>query len=238
MKNSAISLFLLVSLTVSAQYKHFSVGIHGTANDFDSHKFYSSPGASFQYNFKRVFTVCSAVSQEKMKRSSMTYNDLNGDYAFGNLALTYLNIPVSVRASFGKKVLIYTEAGAAFHLKYNIHNEGYVQDNFDNPGEATYYSYDYSPNSARRVMFFCGAGALIPITKGINIELGASRSFYRPEDSNENFIFINETFHSTRGFVQFKYSLGLSYTFNLKKDSNYKFSTLYLGVEKNVPNEN
>lgn len=234
MKKSALSLlFLFTTLFASAQYKRFTVGAFGMTNNFDSHWFYSSPGASLQYNFKKVFSLNVALNREKMKHSTVTYNDLQFNYSVANNALTYWNIPVSCRASFGRKVLVYAEVGAAFHKNYSIHKDGFVVDNFEDPQNPEYFSYSYYPNTSQKILFFGGVGSVVPVAKGFSVQLNASRSIYRQEEFYDHFVFINSTFSDTRGFVGFKFSVGLCYNFNVLKTSKYSFTTFYPSLIKN-----
>jgi len=55
-KNTLSLLFLIASISASAQYKHFTAGVFATTHNFESGNFYSTPEDNFQYNFNEKST--------------------------------------------------------------------------------------------------------------------------------------------------------------------------------------
>ncbi len=232
MKSHLLFFFLLCSLSVNCQYKRFTFGAFAVTNNFDSHKFYSSPGASLQFNFRKIFSVSIAANKERLTESTSTYNDIQFYNSYSKLNLNYWNVPVSVKASFGKKLLFFCEAGSMFHLDYMIHSEGYTDYTYD-PDSNSDFSYDYPPQDNPLLLLYAGGGLNYPVTKNLLLQFSASRSFRKYREENTNHIFINETFSYSPGFVQFKFQLGVFYNLNFLKNSKYSFTTYYPHFEKN-----
>lgn len=234
MKNSIILLFLLVSVTAAAQYKHFTASTFGATNNFDSHHYYSSPGIGLQFNFKKVFSLFTGLSRERIKQEHSEFNDLQFYYSTSSHTMTYLNIPLAVKASFGRKVLFFVEAGVLFHWKHKAIVGGYST-KWGQPEDTTYYDYEYLPQQIRTILPYAGAGLIVPVYQDFSIQLNVRRSIYREEDySNEDHF----SFNNTQGFAGFTYNLGITYSFNIKKDSKYTFTTHYLHFIKNTSDGN
>jgi hypothetical protein len=224
-----LALFCSLSVFVSfSQYKHFTVGVFGTTNNFDCHRYYSSPGVGLQYNFKRVFSLNAGISREKIKEEHSEYNDLHFYYSTSSHTMTYLNIPVSLKATFGRMVLFHVEAGVLLHRNHSAIVGGYST-KYGQP-DTSYFQSEYIPQKMKKILPFFGFGLSVPVYKNFSIQFNVKRSIFRNADySNYDHFWFNQT----QGFAGFTYSLGVTYNFNLKKDSKYTFTTRYIQFIKN-----
>ncbi|HET6226227.1 MAG TPA: porin family protein [Bacteroidia bacterium] len=128
MKHFFLFVFLLFATALSAQNK-INIGVQGGLGLI---KIYGNPtakidqafdrgytaGLSVQYNFKKIFSLRSGLSFErKGSASHITGTDPNAAYLYEikqHLFFDYLTLPVLVRASFGKKVNFFVNAGPYF----------------------------------------------------------------------------------------------------------------------------
>jgi len=129
-KSLFFGLFLLTVLgTTYGQTNKFDVGVEGSpsliflrGNDIidNLHKptIGFSGGLFFQYNFKKVVSLRTNIAFERKGSvlSSQT-TDINGDplgEITTNTNFDYLTLPILVRATFGKKVQFFVNAGPYF----------------------------------------------------------------------------------------------------------------------------
>ena len=122
-------LFLTVGGTTYGQTNKFDIGVAGApsliflrGNDFidNNHKptIGFSGGLFFQYNFKKVVSLRTNIAFER-KGSVLTSQttDINGN-PLGEFTthtnFDYLTLPILVRATFGKKVQFFVNAGPYF----------------------------------------------------------------------------------------------------------------------------
>jgi hypothetical protein len=131
MKNTLIlASFLAMGMTsLKAQNSMFDLGLEGGPNlstvfvkstmyDFDPDQaIYWSGGAIFQYNFKNFLSIKTGFSYQRkgFQLNDILFVDNSGNTVAGkgkfNTRLDYLTFPVLVKASFGKKVQFFVNAG-------------------------------------------------------------------------------------------------------------------------------
>lgn len=153
MKSLLIGVFvLIIGATSYGQPNKFDMGIEGSAsliflrgNDFIEEHYQPDIGFSgglfFQYNFKKILSLRTNVAGER--KGAMYKNQLtnsNGQHIGEetiHVKFGYLTVPVLVRASFGKKVQFFVNAGPYFgflirqiyeNQEYNIIAD-YTEDN-------------------------------------------------------------------------------------------------------------
>lgn len=131
MKNTLIiALFLTLGMTsLKAQNSMFDLGLEGGPNlstvlikstlyDFDpAPAIYWSGGAIFQYNFKNFLSIKTGFSYQRkgFQLNDILFVDNSGNSLAVkgkfNTRLDYITFPVLVKASFGKKVQFFVNAG-------------------------------------------------------------------------------------------------------------------------------
>lgn len=128
-KSLFIGLLFLTAGTTYGQTNRFEIGIEGSpsliflrGNDFidNNHKatIGFSGGLFFQFNFKNIISLRTSIAYER-KGSVLTAQttDINGN-SLGEVTThsnyDYLTLPVLVRATFGKRVLYFVNAGPYF----------------------------------------------------------------------------------------------------------------------------
>jgi hypothetical protein len=150
-------LFYALTFASFGQSSPLNVGFEGgfglaslRGNDFidknHSSKTGYSAGLFVQYNFNKILSLRSGTYLEQ-KGSSFDFwaEDQNGQQIGpiqGKMNISYLNVPVLLRASFGKKTTYFVNAGPyiAFLLKQNEHTEAfsnYPETNADRTGDFT-----------------------------------------------------------------------------------------------------
>jgi len=130
MKNILIILsfsFFGITTSLHAQNSMFDLGLEGGPNlstllikntFFNSDPkpaVFGSGGFIFQYNFKNFLSLKTGISyQRKGYQEDMIFTDNAGNYSGkGTISsrLDYLTLPILVKASFGKKVQFFVNAG-------------------------------------------------------------------------------------------------------------------------------
>ncbi len=230
MKFSLSVLFLAVSLAASAQYKHFTAGVFATTHNFESANFYSTPGVSLQYNFKRVFSVNVNYSQEQLKHTEV--DNIHGDGGhFLSQKLSYQHVPLTCRATFGKKVGVFFELGFSYSSFYDVEVNQHNVETTGSPEPVVYSSYQYRAKDTYWFGLALGGGLVIPIKERFLVQLSARTGLGSDlEDGNNGDHF---SFNNTGSYGALKLSAGIAYNFNLKKNSSYTFTTPYVGKKKN-----
>lgn len=122
-------LLLTICRTTYGQVNKFDIGVEAgpsliflRGNDFidNNHKptIGFTGGLFFQYNFKKIVSLRTNIAYER-KGSVLTAQatDINGN-PFGEITINtnfdYLTLPILVRATFGKKVQFFVNAGPYF----------------------------------------------------------------------------------------------------------------------------
>ena len=230
MKNALALLFLSAYLTASAQYKHFTAGVFATTHNFESGRFYSTPGVSFQYNFKSVFSVNVNYSQEQMKHTEV--DNIHGDGGhFLSQKLSYQHIPVAFRATFGRKVGVFAELGFSYSSFYDVEATSHNVEPSGSTEPVVYSSYQYRAKETYWFGLAVGGGLVVPIKERFLVQLSARTGLGSElEDGNDGDHF---SYNRTGSYSAWKFSLGLAYNFNLKKNSSYTFTAPYVGRKKN-----
>ena len=123
--------FIAIGITssVNAQNSMFDLGLESGPNlsnvfisspffDVDSKPaIYGSGGFIFQYNFKNFLSIKTGFSYQRkgFQLNNLLFTDASGNTIYGNgksnSRLDYLTFPVLVKASFGKKVQFFVNAG-------------------------------------------------------------------------------------------------------------------------------
>lgn len=247
-QSSVKFLLLLVFLvtgkaTVFSQYKRFSVDSKVSFGRTDKNTAISYFGYSvrMQYNFPKVFSVNIGYGQEHQSFSNRSFNDIPSVYyKYSDIRTSEQFLPLAFRATFGRKFMIYVEAGAIYHFKRVAHWDGTVDYSSSSSYEDYTFSYDEemkpppwssSNNMLNNLHFFYGCGVTLPVYSGFSIFgevhnqlLGQNLDEYGTEDHLAS--------HEIVPYSRLKFSLGLSYYFNWKKDSEFKFNTVYFQSHK------
>jgi len=150
-----VLLLCTLSLSAFCQANLFDVGVEGGFNVsslrgseiFDDHTsaIGYSGGLSFQYNFKKIFSLRTGGYFER-KGSSFYYEVRSASggklgTADGKEKFDYLTVPVLVRATFGNKLAYFFNAGPyfGFLLKQVEHIDGYHDSPETNDDHTDFY---------------------------------------------------------------------------------------------------
>ncbi len=180
MKNILIALpfiFFGTTSSLNAQNSMFDLGLEGGPNlstmlvsstlfDFDPQPaIFGSGGFIFQYNFKNFLSLKTGISYQRkgyqLNGISVTDNAGNptGENATASSRLDYLTFPILVKASFGKKVNFFVNAGP--YVGYLLQKTDRMKIN----SSSTTSTDDLSNNGMNRWDFGIagGIGIAIPI---------------------------------------------------------------------------
>ncbi|WP_341904817.1 porin family protein [Fluviicola taffensis] len=179
MKNILIALsFVFFGTTTSlhAQNSMFDLGLEGGPNlstilvsstlfDFDPQPaVFGSGGFIFQYNFKNFLSLKTGISYQRKgyQLKDLLFTDNSGNQigtGTTSSRLDYLTFPILVKASFGKKVNFFVNAGP--YIGYLLQKTDRTK--FD--GSTTTFKDDLSINGMNRWDFGVagGIGIAIPI---------------------------------------------------------------------------
>lgn len=169
-----------------------------------------SAGAYFQYNFSRHFSICTGFNYDRKGDVNSAYSGYYGYNGYigpgkSHDYLDYLTLPVMARASVGKKVIFFVEAGE-FISALLLAEEADVQ-----PGNARSAFNGTFPETSeyKRIDFglILGAGIKIPIDKGFAIVIEERNSIGLVNVNNESNI---DGYAQTMSFDML---LGFSYSF-------------------------
>ena len=222
-------IFIAINFYSFGQYKNFSVGFGaGTAI---VPKEYTTLNLSLQYNFRRIFSIRTGVESEKTYAVVDNFWDLPPSFnSHLDVQNKYFNTPLSLRASFGKKVLIFTDLGivSSFGRKSKYTNNIDYWDH--NTEDITVSGKDLFGIKSEK-MIFISLGILIPVNERLNISLltkknalGAGTTVYNTFDA-----FHYEYSKNIHHFYGMNFSIDIAYQFNFSKKSDYKFSSYRLG---------
>lgn len=223
----------------NAQYKHYSLSAFGQMSYVPCKDFLSSPGARFQFNFKKVFSVSVSYNHESMKFKNDFYQDQSGDYLTENSKVSYDFIAVNGRASFGRRVLLFVEAGLGYAMNQKLELEYTKTPGFSNYDPSYISNMTTSPENFKSLLPFAGVGVNFPIYKYLHCEVNVSRSFYHYTRGSFSGIGINysKQYNGSsdikRPFAAMKFSFSLVYQFNFKKNSKFSFTTFYPKIKTN-----
>lgn len=244
MKITFLSLCFLISFSLKAQYRNFSVGVFGQMSHVPCKNYFSSPGAKIQYNFKKVFSASVSYNRESMKFNTPSYDDVTFKYYQISEKAQYDLLTLSGRASFGKSVLFFIEAGFSLSISSKLYTQSLLLPDFPQMTNPQLAESKVDPINGFNPFIPIGAlGLNIPIYKNIRCELMVSRSFYT---YSQNTVFGNGILYSgtyqhsvetKRPFTSFKFGLSLIYQFNFSKKSSYSFTTYYPKIKKNRNHE-
>ncbi|HRG38542.1 MAG TPA: porin family protein [Bacteroidia bacterium] len=154
---------------IAKEYQQFDVGY--------------SAGLSFQYNFKHILALRSGVALERKGAAirDVVFTDNNANKLYSadfHYHYDYMVVPVLLRASFGKKVNVFINAGpyVSYLLQargtYKDPNEGKVKSDFTNQIK----KLDWGASA--------GLGASIPIKEKLiaSIEVRNNLGLYNISD--------------------------------------------------------
>ncbi len=234
-----ISTFVLV-LTVHGQYKRFTVETNFALGNYSEgyNLHYSSWSGRLQYNFPKYFSLNLGYGQEHQSFLNTSMQDLPpGYYLSSDVRTTENFVPLTFRFTVGRKVALYAEVGAQWNFKGSAaitafkdywYNDANQQDyeysyntTLDNP-----YAYYENERKYNFINPIFGAGLQVPVFKGIMVYAEFRRQFLTGDE-----YFVREDHFAPFQIFPYsrsKFSVGLSYSFNLKKDSEFQFKTIYL----------
>jgi len=179
--SSLVFISLLLSASLFAQQNKFDIGVEGGPG---ISKFYGSDashlqpivagsaGVAFQYNFPKIFSIRTGLDYERKGwEATVTFIDVYGNpvaTTLDNFHFDYLTIPVLARATFGKKVRFFVNAGPYFSVLLRTAgilggSTGIIPQEIVN-ATSTFKPFDFGISA--------GAGIEIPIIErfGITVE--------------------------------------------------------------------
>ena len=144
--------------------------------------------------------------------------------------------------TFGRRFCFYAEAGAQWNFKGSAKVDAFVDYWNDVDNQDYNYSYNKSlddpfANSAQekkynRVRPFFGLGLNFPVFADLHAHVEFRSQIFK---GGEDFITDDHlSLKSVNPYCRSKFSVGLSYYFNIKKDSKFRFKTIYLNPIKNT----
>jgi hypothetical protein len=168
-----------------------------------------------------------------------------GYYKYSDVRTTENFVPFTFRFTVGRKLAFYAEVGAQWNFIGSADVTAF-KDYWYNDAAQQDYEYSYSttldnPNAyyenERKYNFInpiFGAGFQVSVFKGIHVYAEFRRQFF----VGDEYFVLDDHFSPFQIFPysRSKFSLGLSYNFNLKKDSAFQFKTIYLKSQKNSSN--
>lgn len=233
MKAVLLLMVLTTSFTATSQLKRFSIDAFlSKANFNDGYKVdYAGYFARIQYAFPKVFSVNIGYGIEHQSFRNTTTNDIPTYVSWNSKVRTKENcIPIALRATIGRKLMLFAEAGVVFHFKSTSHWEG-IEDYQDNSiHQDSYYDVTHEMNNSNQL--FYSAGISYPVYKGLRV-FGEFRKRLGKQDRTfptyDDLYFLPKHVSPDS---RYKLCFGLSYNFNLKKESTYTFKTWYIKSTK------
>lgn len=233
MKTALLLLALATSFVATSQLKRFSADVFlSKANFNDGYKVeYDGYFGRIQYAFPKVFSVNIGYGIEHQSFRNTTTNDIPTYVSWNSKVRTNENcIPIALRATLGHKLMLFAEAGIVFHFKSSSHWEG-TEDYQDNSiHQDSYYDITHEMNNSKH-LFYC-AGISYPLFKGLRL-FGEFRKCLGKQDNS--LPTYDDLYFGPRQIKpdgRYKLCFGLSYNFNLKKESTYTFKTWYIKTAK------
>ncbi len=220
MKIISLIIFLFGSYSfVHGQYKNMTVGVFGGTHNFKSN--YFNTGLSVQYNFRKAISINSGLSYERMtfETSEKDLYAYTGTSFHANWTIPYVQIPLNVRATFGRKFCVFFEFGGAYTFFEKITSE-YIYSN-----SLTANTFKYEHEKINLFMLTLGGGICVPLTDNLLIQFTAKRSLLS-YDYLSGYDYISSSVVKTPGFINIKYMLGIAYQFNFKKKKEYPIDRL------------
>ena len=219
-----ISLFILLFQTNSfAQYKRMSVGLTAGTNNFSCN--YAAYGVTVQYNFKKVFSLCTGLtSEESVFNLRYYFNTMGPIREYDNqYKPKYIGIPLLLKASFGKKRFFFVNIG----INYNNEVKSNYTSNVNYTDNSFYEDYTVQGKviigNASDLKFVYGFGVSIPIIKRVLVSFEARGTLARdrsyPTDGTE--LGDYHCFYGNKLFAS------IAYQFNWSKKSDYTFKSYY-----------
>ncbi len=224
-------IFIAINFHSFGQYKNFSLGF-GAATAIVP-KEYTSLNLSLQYNFRRIFSIRTGVESEKTYAVVNNFWDMYPSFnSHLEIQNKYFNIPLNLRASFGKKVLIFTDLG--FVASYGTKSKYTKNIDYWDPNISDISVSDKNSFGVKRdIDILCGLGLLIPVNERLNVSFIAKKKLLRDAYFNnviDHFHYdYSDVIHSFKGV---SFSIDIAYQFNFSKKSDYKFSTFSPKITK------
>ncbi len=182
----ALMYTLAISLTSYAQSNKLNIGIEGGPSiislrhenvkqkNFHSPSIGYSVGIALQYNFKKRFSIHSAILFERKgaKTKKQGTDSLGKNtYMFNTFDnFDYLTLPLLVRANFGKKINLFINAGP--YISYLIQQHSLIKF----PEEAPFNNQQYTYTNSFYKMDYGisgGVGLAIPIKQKLVFSIEA-----------------------------------------------------------------
>lgn len=226
-----VLVFLLLSSgVINAQYQQFGLGLSATTNKFTD-EFYSG-GFVVQYNTKNTISFRSGcyIDQVKLDRTRYYKTYENDHYVnFTERILTrrvHASIPLLAQVTFGQKVYFTIHGGILFstllqkpHQKIDVYRKDYwyTEDELLTSESVDVYA---GPNHELNLNY--GVGFSFPlksrfiITSELNLLSQLGKNYSTPD------YYL---------FPEIRFSAGISYQFNFKKNSTYHFTNYSLKLK-------
>lgn len=240
---AAISLCCVFDLT--AQYKRFSLETNTALGEYkkigsydDGYRLnYFGYSARIQYNFPKFFSLNAGFGQEHQSFVNVSEQDLSPAYIqTSKIRTSEFFIPLTLRVTAGKKVMVYAEVGFQLNFKGTASIDAFV-DYWHNDSTQLDYAFSYNQKLGplywqtgkkkySYIRYILGFGINVPLYRNLHLYAEFRTSIFKPE---EYFITDDQlAIHNIQPYSRNKLSLGLSYYFNWKKDSKFQFNTIYL----------
>lgn len=220
-----------IFLTLDAQYKRFVVSAFATTHNFNSGKFYSSPGIQATFRLNRFFSLESGISRETIKHHEKEFDDIHGGYFYINNTLKYYQMPITFNTSFGNKLLVEFGVGVTFSFDHYGYDDGFKQEIWMGDSTKNYFEYEYNPYvNGLPIMLHLNTNITYPITKNLVVGVRAKRSVLKDfvQDDSHNFRYFN--YYNAFRLIQ--YSLYIGYQFNFSKKTNFEYQSIHLLKKK------
>lgn len=236
-----VGLMVLLFQPVFGQYKRFSIDACFSKGGVSENGKLEYKGyfARAQYNFKWLMSVNIGYGQEYQSFRNTSVWDIPTMIRWNSkIQTTEHAVPLALRATLGRKIMLYAEGGVLFLFKRKAHWEGIK--NYSDPSY-TDTNYDENRSLSNDSHFFYGAGLILPVYKGFCVFGEFRKQFGKYSHSfvNDDNLYQYNYGKYIVPYGGFKFSFGLSYTFNVKKESTYTFKSWYPKVNasttKNQP---
>lgn len=250
-RRSLLCIGVLLQFSAHSQYKRFAVESnvsYGTFNERGSYENYElnhfGYSGRIQYNFPWVFSLNAAFGQEHQSYVNISKNDMPVGYVqTSDIRTSERFTQLALRATFGNKICLYLDAGVQYSFKGKAAVDAYVdywnedpdhqnhtlsyEQSLDNP-----YAYYEKDRKWDHFQLFYGVGLKFPIYRALHAFVEYRSHVFASDESYvvDDKLYLPGIAPYSRGRIAF----GLSYHFNMKKDSDFLFKTVYLKPIKNT----
>lgn len=245
MKNLIFTILILTFSQLSfAQQRRFNVGLSYRTYNFK--KVYNGCGVHFQYNFKKNFSVRTAINWERTFLQMVHFDYVPAlYYDYSDNYYRDLQIPILFRYSFGNRFKVFPELGIAYYKYFKARQNGFVDfSNNNSPGDYQDYSYStkfelYKPAKSDIIL---GLGTSYQFNDHWLFSINADQSLGGLIYNGVKFKFQPTQYdYPTSVFDKFYgliFSFKLDYTLNLSKKSDFKTNSNGFVIENNFLKSN